>query len=587
MCFRDKQRKIKTSKNRYEKILRTSVPTNLTQNEMYCTLNSPKKANVFALEGEKNLLKQLKKSDSSLSSSSKPLSTDANNKLKRLEMILGIRDDSLTLKPRKSQKFLTEDKKTEDYESNKKKIGKLTGFHFDKSYLYKEEKAKEGSSNYCSNIYRGSLDRALNKDRNILNTCLNKKFKATNLKNNTEDMEKELKKDKRKGKVYSSNNRKPDLIKNKRRVVPFGKFYKGETSFTKTSGNKKKTENFDESGIYKNKISPRKTTFEESSIKKPVKAHQIMFSTVDFSKEEVNHKEYRSTSNLVKNLNFSEIKLEARQGNYKREESTDCLNTPSNEETGIKGGKGVVFSTEKLDVKNKGDFGLGKRKKSQVNKSIDMFLNSSRGRNSKSPIQSKTSFKLFKARFLNISAKKENEKKEGVKEQKENIIDRKRSKEKEKSEFQDVQVARYLRLKNSIKLPNVLFPGNNYYTKDLILCYKPKNENNEIFKKNPKFCREQLKKSRSNIPKNHMRFVESFQDIYDTVSNFREYRPFKIGDINKRKFKLKGIDPKKLILVLDMDETLLHAKFLVGPRNNSVELELEPGKKFNVKINFT
>lgn len=540
------------NKKIFNKDFRSSVPANKEKNTSINQKYPRKSTNAFSSKGEPNLLSQLKYNEKNYYSTtqSKPMSQEANKKLKRLEMILGIRDDSVTLKPNKSQNFLTD-----DGEKKKEKKKRKKKFSFKEVYQKKNNSTLETAKN---KIYRGSLDRSLvDRRKNGIDACLDKKFLALSLKKKKGKKKLENSKH-RKGKVYSSTAGKDDP-KSKRRVVPFGSIYK-EKIYSRTAKNHK-------NGYMK--IEFKNKWENKSESKKPVKAKPLN-RKMRFSKRmELNKsrsKIFRDT-NLTQSLNFKDIKLEFGSEKKKdKEKSTDCDNTPrqKNNLSGIYKNDSLRKSKVELSVE-KDISSIQIFDNNGFHKSSEILTG--RGKKENNPpmktMRSEKKFKMFKARFLNMSGKKSQ-----------------REDSKEKNEFQNLETTKYRRLKNSLKLPNILFTGNNYYSKDMKICYKPKNENLKNFMENPKFKQNQI--SKGNLPKNRKKFKENFHDLFEAISMYRELRPQKIGDLNRKRFRLKDADPEKSVLVLDMDETLLHAKFLVGPRKNSIELELEPGRKFHV-----
>ena len=110
-----------------------------------------------------------------------------------------------------------------------------------------------------------------------------------------------------------------------------------------------------------------------------------------------------------------------------------------------------------------------------------------------------------------------------------------------------------------LKLSRKLEVGKNYYSADLVNYFHS---------------------SKGSVKK----FCDHFTDMFKVIKSARKFKPLRSYDIVKKGVKLRGLDPTKKILILDMDETLVHVEFVFQRRNDTVRMEIEPKKWFNVKI---
>jgi len=131
-----------------------------------------------------------------------------------------------------------------------------------------------------------------------------------------------------------------------------------------------------------------------------------------------------------------------------------------------------------------------------------------------------------------------------------------------KIELQVKNDAMYKRAKNRLKYSTPIESGKNFYSRDI-----------------KQFFLE--KKIESNFALN---FRDHFTDTYETIQQFRHFRPKRLGSLNKKKIKLEKMSSYKKLLILDMDEAMIRADFIGKKGDDTIVMELEPGKKFHVRF---
>ena len=84
-------------------------------------------------------------------------------------------------------------------------------------------------------------------------------------------------------------------------------------------------------------------------------------------------------------------------------------------------------------------------------------------------------------------------------------------------------------------------------------------------------------------------YKEHFKEIFEVIRNWKKFMPYSREEIELKRIHFGSHNRDvvgKDVLILDMDETLIHSQFMVDKSDDTFELEVEAGKRFHV-LKFT